>query len=41
MFRGAAVALVALAAFDHFFLDGRYFHSVQMMVLSLSHFLLG
>lgn len=40
MFRGAAVALVALAAFDHFFLDGRYVHSVQMMVLSLLHFLI-
>jgi hypothetical protein len=40
MFRGVAVALVALAAFDHFFLDGRYIHSVQMMALSLSHFLI-
>ena len=34
------MALVALAAFDHIFLDGRYVHSVQMMVLSLLHFLI-
>jgi hypothetical protein len=38
MLRATAVALVALAAFDHIFMDGRYAHSVQMMMFSLLHF---
>jgi hypothetical protein len=29
MFRTAAIALVALAAFDDSYLDGKYMHSVQ------------
>jgi hypothetical protein len=41
MFRAAATALVAMAAFDYFFLDGQYIHAVQMMVLSLLHFAIG
>jgi hypothetical protein len=41
MFRTAAVALVALAAFDYFYLDGKYIHSVQMAVLSILHFVVG
>jgi hypothetical protein len=39
MFRGVAIALVAMAAFDHFYQDGRYLHSVQMMAFSLLHFI--
>ena len=38
MFRGVAVALVAMTAFDYFYLDGRYIHSVQMVVFSMLHF---
>ena len=37
MFRGVAVAVAAVAAFDYFYLDGRYIHSVQMMMFSLLH----
>ena len=29
MYRGVATALVALAAFDYFYLDGKYLHSVR------------
>jgi hypothetical protein len=29
MYRGVATGLVALAAFDYFYLDGKYLHSVQ------------
>jgi hypothetical protein len=38
MYRTAAVALAAMAAFDHFYLDGQYLHVIQMAVLSLLHF---
>jgi hypothetical protein len=37
MFRVTAIALVAMAAFDLFFLDGRYTHAVDMTVRSLMH----
>jgi len=35
MFREVAIAVVAMAALDYFYLDGKYIHSVQMVVLSL------
>ena len=35
-----ATALVALAAFDYFYLDGKYLHSVQAVANSLLHFFL-
>ena len=38
MLRSAAIALVAMAAFDYFYLDGKYIHSVQSVVSSLLHF---
>jgi hypothetical protein len=38
MYRGVATALVALAAFDYFYLDGKYLHSVQAVANSLLHF---
>jgi len=41
MFRSTAIALVALAAFDHIFLGGTYIHSVQLMASSILHFLAG
>jgi hypothetical protein len=37
MFRVTAIALVAMTAFDLFFLDGRYTHAVDMTVRSLMH----
>ena len=40
MYRGVAIALVALAAFDYFYLDGKYLHSVQAVANSLLHFFL-
>jgi hypothetical protein len=40
MYRGAAIALVAMAAFDHFYLDGKYLHNVQAVADSLLHFFL-
>ena len=30
MYRGVATALVALAAFDYFYLDGKYLHYVHV-----------
>ena len=30
MLRGVAIALVALAPFDYFVLDGKYVHAVKM-----------
>ena len=38
MYRGVATALVALAAFDYFYLDGMYLHHVQVVADSLLHF---
>jgi hypothetical protein len=40
MYRGVATALVALTAFDYFYLDGKYLHSVQVVANSLLHFFL-
>jgi hypothetical protein len=41
MYRGVATALVALAAFDYFYLDGKYLHHVQAVANSLLHFFVG
>jgi hypothetical protein len=41
MFREVAIALVALAAFDYFYLDGKYVHSIEMAVRSMVHFMFG
>jgi hypothetical protein len=41
MIRAAAVALLALAAFDLYFLDGKYTHSVEALVRSLIYFVVG
>jgi hypothetical protein len=41
MFREVAIALVALAAFDQFYLDGKYLHSIEMATRSLLHFVFG
>ena len=38
MLRSAAIALAAMAAFDYFYLDGKYIHSVQSVASSLLHF---
>jgi hypothetical protein len=38
MLRGVATALVAMAAFDLFFLDGTYTHAFQTMGFSVLHF---
>jgi hypothetical protein len=38
MFRGVATALAAMAAFDLFFLDGRYIHALQEIGRSILHF---
>jgi hypothetical protein len=40
MYRGVATFLVALAAFDYFYLDGKYLHSVQAVANCLLHFFL-
>jgi hypothetical protein len=37
MLRIVAIALVAMAAFDYFYLDGRHIHSVQRELLSIIH----
>ena len=37
MYRGVATALVALAAFDYFYPDGKYLHHVQVVADSLLH----
>ena len=40
MFRVVAIALVALATFDLYFLDGSHIHAVKAMALSLlQHFI--
>jgi hypothetical protein len=41
MFREVAIMLVALAAFDYFYLDGKYVHSIEMATRSMLHFLIG
>jgi hypothetical protein len=38
MFRGVATALVAMAAFDLYALDGSYIHAFQMIGRSVLHF---
>jgi hypothetical protein len=38
MYRVAATILAALAAFDYFYLDGKYLHAVQMVANSMLHF---
>jgi hypothetical protein len=38
MYRTAAVALAAMAAFDYFYLDGKYLHAIHIEALSLLHF---
>jgi hypothetical protein len=38
MFRGVATALVAMAAFDLYVLDGSYTRAFQMIGLSVLHF---
>lgn len=38
MFRRVAIALVAMAAFDLFFLDGQYIHALQEIGRSILHF---
>ena len=37
MYRGVATFLVALAAFDYFYLDGKYLHYVHVVANSLLH----
>jgi hypothetical protein len=41
MFRAAAVALVALAAFDHFYCDGWYLHTVEAILFNALHLITG
>jgi hypothetical protein len=38
MFRVMAIVLVAMAAFDLYFLDGRYTHTLQEIGQSVLHF---
>jgi len=38
MFRGVATALVAMAAFDLYVLDGRYINAFRMIGRSVLHF---
>jgi hypothetical protein len=40
MLRIAAVALVAMATFDLFFLDGKFVRTVEAMALSQAHFII-
>jgi len=37
MFRIVAIIVVALAAFDFFFLDGTHLHHVQAMLAAMRH----
>jgi hypothetical protein len=37
MFRIVAMIVVALAAYDFFFLDGTYLHHVQAMLADMRH----
>jgi len=41
MFRVVAIALVALAAYDFHFLDGKYTYAVDALARSLAHFIGG
>jgi hypothetical protein len=41
MFRGVAMALAAMAAFDWLFLHGKYGHAVEAAAHSLAHHLVG
>jgi hypothetical protein len=41
MFRSVAIALVAMAAFDLYFLDGKYVHTVEAIARSLVHWIIG
>jgi len=41
LFRIAAIWLVALAAFDLYFLDGKYIHTVEAVVRSVVHMMVG
>jgi hypothetical protein len=38
MFRIVAVALVAMAGFDWYYLDGKHLHAVEQAALSFLHF---
>ena len=40
MFRVVAIAVVALAAYDFFVLDGTYLHHVQAMLADMRHYIL-
>ncbi len=40
MFRVVAIAVVALAAYDFFVLDGTYLHHVQAMLEDMRHHIL-
>ena len=41
MFRIVAIWLVALAAFDLYFLDGKHIHTVEAVARSLVHMMIG
>jgi hypothetical protein len=41
MFRSAAVALVALAAFDYFYCNGWYTQTAEAIVFRALHFISG
>jgi hypothetical protein len=41
MFRIVAIALVAMAAFDLYYLDGKHVHAIEAMALSLVHHVVG
>jgi hypothetical protein len=41
MFRVAAVALVALAAFDYFYCNGWYIHTAEAVVLNAVRLITG
>jgi hypothetical protein len=41
MFRVVAIALVAMAAFDWYYLDSKHLHAVEKVALSLVHHIVG
>lgn len=41
MYRSVAIALVALAAFDRFYLGGKYMDAAGAMARSVIHFVIG
>lgn len=41
MYRAAAVALVALAAFDYYYCNGWYTHTAEAIVLNALRFVTG